>query len=46
MDDLNKITGRGNNVSQLLMGEEWDQDLEEDYGDYISTLMDFIRSSS
>ena len=27
MDTLNKLTGRGNDVAQFLMGEDWDQDL-------------------
>ena len=33
MDALNNLTGSRNDVSQLLMGEDWDQDLDKDYED-------------
>jgi len=38
MDALNKLTGSGNDVAQFLMGEDWDQDLDEDDEDYTSPL--------
>ena len=46
MDMLNKITGSGNNVAQLLMGEDWDQELDGDYGDYTIPLMELMISYS
>ena len=30
MGALNKLTGRGNNFSEFLMGVDWDKDLHED----------------
>ena len=38
IDALNKLTGRGNDVSQFLMGKDWYQDLDKDYKDYTSPL--------
>ena len=38
MDPLNKSTGSGNDVTQFLMGNDWDQDLDEDDEDYTIPL--------
>ena len=46
MDVLNKLTCRGKDIFQLLMGKAWDQDLDEDDNQYTNTLMELIRSSS
>ena len=46
MDVLNNITGRENNVIQFLMGEDWDQDLDEDDEYYNIPLVVLIISSS
>ena len=46
MDDMNNLTCRGKDVVQLLMGEAWDQDLDQDDNQYTNTLMELIRSSS
>ena len=46
MDALNNIIVSRNNVDHLLMGEEWDQDLDEDDEDYTSPLMNLTSSSS
>ena len=42
MDVLNNITGNGNDVSHLLMGDNWYEDLDKYY---IIPLIGFIRSS-
>ena len=34
MDALNSLTGSGNNVSQFLMGEDQNQDLDKDDAEY------------
>ena len=39
MDALNNIIVSRNNVDQLLMGEDWDQDLGKDDKDDISPLI-------
>ena len=39
---LNNITGNGNDVSHLLMGDNWYEDLDKYY---IIPLIGFIRSS-
>ena len=46
MDALNKLIGSGNDVSQFLMGEDWDQEISEDDEDYTSPLMELTRSYS
>ena len=46
MDALNNIIFSRNNVEHLLMGEEWDQDLDEDDEDYTIPLMNLTSSSS
>ena len=46
MDVLNNITGRENNFIQFLMGEDWDQDLDEDDEYYNIPLVVLIISSS
>ena len=46
MDALNNITGSGNDVATFLMGEDWYQELDNEYEDYTSPLMNLIRSSS
>ena len=46
MDALNNIIFSRNDVDQLLMGEDWDQDLDEDDEDYTSPLMNLTSSSS
>ena len=42
---LNKLTGSGNDVVQLLVGEDWDKDLDKDDDDCTSLLTELIRSS-
>ena len=46
MDSLKNITGRGNDVSQLIVGEDWDKDLVKDDEDYTIPLVELIISSS
>ena len=45
IDVLDKITDRGENISQLLMGEDWYQDLDDNDDYYTSPLMDLISYS-
>ena len=40
MDVLENIIGRGTIFAQFLVGEDWDQDLDEVYDYYTSPLME------
>ena len=46
MDALEKLIDRRENVSQFLIGDDWDQKLDEDHEDHNSPLMDSIIISS
>ena len=46
MDSLNKLADRGDDVSQLLMEEDWYQELDKYDENYTNPFIDLISSSS